>query len=96
MNRSTNEGIRRGSLNVVFVLAGFLAVVVILSLFSRGSTGSLKDEVSRMTVTNTERHLLAVTNKVPKTTGRVVRDEVVNTNNQGFEVKTKVGEIRFK
>jgi hypothetical protein len=37
-----------------------LAVVVILSLFSRGSTGSLKDEVSRMTVTNTERHLLAV------------------------------------
>jgi len=82
MNRSINEGIRRGSLIAFFTLVAFLVIVAILSLFPQESAGSLKDEVDRMTVANTERHLLAVTDKVSNTS-RVVRDGVVNTNNDG-------------
>jgi len=99
MNHSTNESIRRGGWKVAIVLIAVAFVLFVLMMFSdshQGSAVSLKDEVNLSTFKNTERLLAARASKVPEITSRVVRDEVVNTNNQGFEVKTKVGEIWFK
>jgi hypothetical protein len=98
MDRSTNESIRRGGWKVAIVLIAVAFVLFVLMMFSDSHQGSvsLKDEVNQKTFKNTERLLAVRANKVPEITGRVVRDGVVNTNNQGFEVKTKVGEIWFK
>jgi biopolymer transport protein ExbD len=62
MNRSTNEGIRRGGWKVVYVMIAVVLVLFVLMMFSdshQGSAVSLKDQVNQKTFGSTER-LLAV------------------------------------
>jgi hypothetical protein len=86
MNRSTNEGIRRGGWKVAILLIAFVCIMYVLMLFSgshQGSAVSLKDGVNQMTFDSTERMLAVRANEVSEITSRVVRDGVVNTNNDG-------------
>ena len=96
MNHPTNESIRRGGWKVAIVLIAVVFVLFVLMMFSdshRGSAVSLKDEVRRKTLENTERMLAARANEVPEITSRVVRDEVHTNNDDSIKVTISLREL---
>jgi hypothetical protein len=78
MSHLIKEKIKQGSLVIFFILFAFVVVLVVLSVFSDNGQGSvsIKNEVGRKTIKDTERMLSVYTNKAPKIMDRMVRDDV--------------------
>jgi len=78
MSHLIKENIKQVCLVVFFVLVALLAVLIVLSVLSDNGQGSvsIKNEVGRKTIKDTERMLSVYTNKAPKIMDRMVRDDV--------------------